>query len=186
MTTDSSPTLPRFRYHPDPVATGSVEKSAAVCRSCARARGYIYTGPAYGDEELTGAVCPWCIADGSAAAKFSVEFVDADGIGDYGSWGRVPSDVIAEITTRTPGFTGWQQERWWTHCGDGAEFIGVAGRAELESHWPDAIPAIRAELGGTSDEWDYYYARLSKDGAPTAYVFRCRHCGLLGGYSDSH
>jgi hypothetical protein len=37
--------LPSFRYHPDPVATGSIEPSDAVCRCCGRARGYIYAGP---------------------------------------------------------------------------------------------------------------------------------------------
>jgi uncharacterized protein CbrC (UPF0167 family) len=32
--------------------------------------------------------------------------------------------------------------------------------------------------------WDEYFALLSRDGSPTAYVFKCRHCGRLGGYSD--
>ena len=22
----------------------------------------------------------------------------------------------------------WQEGRWWTHCGDGAEFLGFAGK----------------------------------------------------------
>jgi uncharacterized protein CbrC (UPF0167 family) len=184
MTADNSDALPRFRYHPDPVATGSVERSEAVCRVCGVARGYIYTGPTFGEEDLDDAVCPWCIADGSAAARFSVEFVDPAGIGDYGRWPRVPQEVVVEISTRTPSFNGWQQERWWTHCGDGAEFLGMAGRTELETRWPEAIPAIRDDAA-VGKNWDEYFARLSKDGSPTAYVFRCRHCGSLGGYTDT-
>jgi uncharacterized protein CbrC (UPF0167 family) len=182
--TDSSHALPRFPYHPDPVDTGSVERSAAVCRSCGRVRGYIYTGPTSGAENLTGAVCPWCIADGSAAARFAVQFVDPAGIGDYGRWPPVPREVVVEISTRTPAFNGWQQERWWTHCGDGAEFIGVAGRSELETRWAEAIPAIRDDAAVGTD-WDEYYARMRRDTSPTAYIFRCRHCGRLGGYTDS-
>jgi hypothetical protein len=184
MNPDSSLTLPRFRYHPDPVDTGSIERSGAVCRSCGLARGYIYTGPTSGAENLTRAVCPWCIADGSAAARFSVRFVDPAGIGDYGRWPRVPVEVVVEISTRTPAFNGWQQERWWTHCGDGAEFIGIAGRTELETRWPEAIPAIRDDAA-VGNDWDDYYARMRSDSSPTAYVFRCRHCGRVGGYSDS-
>lgn len=68
-----SETLPAFRYHPDPVATGSVIPSNAECRICGEARGFIYTGPSYGDEGLTDEVCPWCIADGSAHDESDAE-----------------------------------------------------------------------------------------------------------------
>lgn len=119
-------TLPTFRYHPDPIATGSVATSGAVCRACNRARGYIYTGPVYAEIELEDALCPWCIADGSAAARFTAEFVDPAGVGDYGRWDAVPAAVVDEDAKRTPAFTGWQQERWWTHCGDAAMFLGYS------------------------------------------------------------
>ncbi|MCU9953286.1 CbrC family protein [Burkholderia pyrrocinia] len=32
--------LPAFRYHPDPLATGSVIRSDARCMCCGDARGY--------------------------------------------------------------------------------------------------------------------------------------------------
>ena len=67
------------------------------------------------------AICPWCIADGTAAARFGAAFTDAAGVGGYGDWDDVPPSVVDEVSQRTPGFTGWQQERWWTHCGDAAE-----------------------------------------------------------------
>ncbi|HEX5829769.1 MAG TPA: CbrC family protein, partial [Gemmatimonadaceae bacterium] len=63
--------LPSFRYHPDPVAAGSIEPSDAVCRCCGRARGYIYAGPVCAEEEFDDALCPWCITDGQAAARFA-------------------------------------------------------------------------------------------------------------------
>jgi uncharacterized protein CbrC (UPF0167 family) len=95
--------------------------------------------------------------------------------------------VVDEVVHRTPGFAGWQQERWWTHCGDAAAFLGRAGRRELEKRWAGALPEIRADAGLSSDDadWVRYLAALDADGAPTAYVFRCLHCGQLGGYTDT-
>ena len=69
---------------------------------------------------LDGALCPWCIADGggravsTSSSPMSREDVPPD----------VPGRVLDEITERTPGFTGLQQEHWLYHCGDGAAFIG--------------------------------------------------------------
>lgn len=176
--------LPAFRYHPDPVGTGSIVASPRSCLGCGRQRGYVYVGPVSADAELSEAICPWCIADGTAARQFDAEFTAPHGVGDYGSWDRVPPDVVEEISRRTPGFFGWQQERWWTHCSDGAAFLGCAGRLELDGMWRDAAPALEADAGLDADDWREYAAALDAEGSPTAYVFRCRHCGRLGGYSD--
>jgi uncharacterized protein len=113
--------LPRFTYHPDPRATGFVVESDAICLACGAARGYIYTGPVFAVEELVEAICPWCIADGTAAERFDAEFTD---VGSYVPE-DVPPEVLEEIARRTPGFSGWQQEHWLYHCGDGAAFEGV-------------------------------------------------------------
>jgi len=116
--------LPAFPYHPNPIGTGSVVESEAPCKACGAARGYIYVGPVYATEELDKAFCPWCIADGSAAAKFDAEFTDASlDVPD-----DVSADVIDEIGRRTPGFSAWQQDHWLYHCGDGAAFLGVEDR----------------------------------------------------------
>jgi uncharacterized protein CbrC (UPF0167 family) len=177
-------TLPTFKYHPDPVATGSIERSNATCQCCGQKRGYIYVGPVFSVEELSDSICPWCIADGSAHAKFDAEFTDAAGIGDYGSWDTVPQAVIDEVAFRTPGFSGWQQERWWTHCGDAAAFLGRAGYAEVSKYGSELINVLRRELNMDGDSWNEYFMQLDKDGSPSAYVFQCLHCGALGGYSD--
>jgi uncharacterized protein len=175
--------LPTFRYHLDPVETGAIVASPSICRRCGQRRGYIYAGPVYAEAELTEAICPWCISDGSAAREFDAEFTDPDGVGDYGSWDPVRPEVVEEVTRRTPGFSGRQQERWRTHCSDAAVFLGRAGRRELAERWPGAIPALMAEAGLEGEGWNECAAALDAEGSPTAYVFRCRHCGQLGGYS---
>lgn len=178
--------IPSFKYHPDPLATGSVIASNAICECCDKERGYIYVGPVYydGEEELEDALCPWCIEDGSAHQKFGATFTAEYTIGG-GEWDPVPKAVVAEIAQRTPGFCGWQQERWWTHCGDAAAFLGRAGKKELLAYGPAAITAIQDSTGlPDGKEWDWIFSALDKDGSPTAYIFRCIKCGSLGGYQD--
>jgi uncharacterized protein len=177
--------LPSFKYHPDPVATGSVVESDTECVCCSLARGFIYTGPVYAVEEYDQSICPWCIADGSAHEKLGASFTDDVGIGGGGRWAQVPQAVIEEVACRTPGFVSWQPEQWWTHCGDAAQFIGRAGRRELKALGPQAIAAVQESAGLTDGpEWDDFLAALDKEGSPTAYMFRCTKCGQLGGYQD--
>ena len=176
--------LPAFKYHPDPVGTGSIEPSEQTCVACGKARGYIYVGPTYCDEEIEEAVCPWCIADGTAHRLFDAEFTDMAGIGGREGWDEVPASVQEEVAYRTPGFNAWQGEAWFTHCGDAAAFLGPMGRAELEALGPAAIEAIRAETGYTGEDWEDYFEGLEREGSPTAYLFRCLHCGAYGGFSD--
>ncbi|MEU7554075.1 CbrC family protein [Streptomyces sp. NPDC044571] len=170
--------LPVFPYHPDPVATGAVVRSEATCPCCGQARGYAYTGPVFAVEDLRGQLCPWCIADGSAAERFEAQFTDV--VDD------VPVDRLLKITSRTPGFAGWQQERWLVHCGDGAAFLGTASAADL-ANYPEALTALREDLAESwpSAQIEKYISALSKDGQPTAYLFRCRSCGIHLAYSDA-
>ena len=177
--------LPQFRYHPDPLKTGSIVASDKACEVCGVARRFIYDGPIYCEADAE-AVCPWCIADGSAHSKLQAEFVDRALVGG-GDWEIIPAETADEIAFRTPGFSGWQQERWFTHCSDGAEFLGAMGKQELLQAGLEAVEVIRAESGYDSDEWEYYFDSMDAEHGPaTAYLFRCRHCGKLGGYSDCH
>ncbi|MGP1345350.1 MAG: CbrC family protein [Phycisphaerales bacterium] len=178
--------LPKFKYHPDPIKTEMVVPSDGACVCCGKTPGFMYAGPVYATEEYVEEICPWCIADGSAHSKLEAEFTDPESIGAGPGWDQVSEEVIAEVSQRTPGFSGWQQECWWTHCGDAAQFLGRAGRDELSELGNEAISAIRASTGIQSDEeWGEFFAALDKDGSPTAYLFRCAKCGAIGGYQDS-
>jgi len=175
--------LPAFRYHPDPIATGSVVPSDRACLSCGRARGFTYVGPVYAVDELTDGLCPWCIADGTASATFDAEFTDAA----IGVPTNISASVVDELLHGTPGYNSWQQDRWLYHCGDACAFLGPVGRVGLEDH-PDAREMLRHE----HDDFDWnerqveaYIDSLSRDGSPTAYLFRCRHCAAHLAYSDS-
>jgi uncharacterized protein CbrC (UPF0167 family) len=178
--------FPKFKYHPDPTASGSIVESTQECAVCRLHRGWIYTGPVYGENIDNEALCPWCIADGTAHQLLGAEFVDSPAVGGYGEWESVPQAVLEEVCFRTPSFNGWQQERWYTHCHDAAEFIGPAGAAELRDLDPDVRIAIAEESGLSEQELADYMESLDIDAGPTAYVFRCRVCGSWGGYSDCH
>lgn len=182
----SKPSLPTFRYHPDPIASGSVVVSGARCRGCEQCRGFIYTGAVYSTHDLDNALCPWCIFDGTAHKLFGAEFVDPKAVGDYGRWDVVPDHVIEEVCYRTPSFCGWQEERWYTHCGDAAEFIAPVGIREIRDIDSGLDRAIAEESGFTGEELVDYMKSLDKDAGPTAYAFRCRICRAWGGYSDIH
>lgn len=119
-----NPPLPHFRYHPEPLASGSIEASAATCQCCGKARGYVYTGSPYSRHELPpGSLCPWCIADGSAAARYEASFSDDYPLLDAG----VAANIVTEVCERTPGYASWQQERWLVCCEDACAFRGDAG-----------------------------------------------------------
>jgi uncharacterized protein CbrC (UPF0167 family) len=174
--------LPVFKYHPDPVATGSVEASDTVCRGCGRQRGYIYTGPLYSEKFDDVSLCPWCIADGTAARKFGASF------GDTGTVEGISQEAREEIGSRTPSFTAWQQDRWLACCGDGAAFLGPAGAKELKRQLAAAAGAVREHLeeeyGLEDEDLEESFKGLRKDGDSTAYVFRCVHCGKYLAYVD--
>jgi uncharacterized protein len=178
---------PTFRYHPDPIATGSAVREPHICGVCHLPREIRYHGPIYGRQPET--LCLHCIHSGQAADALTVFPEPADGI-DYldivalfGDAYKVPHDVplpvVEEIIRRTPGFASWQQQSWLYHCADGAAFLGPAGYSELEQH-PDALDMIRDELrqhGWPSEEIERFLPGFDRTGEPTAYLFRCLHCG---------
>ncbi|WP_281168174.1 CbrC family protein [Sporichthya polymorpha] len=104
----------------------------------------------------------------------------------YGAPAGVAREIVDTITVRTPGFSGWQQERWLYHCNDAAAFLGVVGWAQV-ADLPDAVQSLRADIAGTGwseQQLDGYLHALSADGQPAAYLFRCLHCGEHLAYSD--
>jgi uncharacterized protein CbrC (UPF0167 family) len=114
--------IPAFRYHPDPIGTGSIKASDVVCRCCGQKRGFIYAGSVYARDPLRDSICPWCIADGAAAAKFDAMFSDDTPLAEA----NLSGEIIDEVTLRTPGYNSWQQEVWLSCCEDACEYHGDA------------------------------------------------------------
>ena len=179
--------IPVFRYHPDPVGTGSAVPSVSSCDVCTRPAGFQYVGPVLGRE--VDVLCLRCIADGTAATALAspdgdpAEFTDAG----LGAPPDVSPTVLEEISRRTPGFSGWQQERWLYHCADAAAFLGVVGWSEVEN-LPDAVASLMADLadlGVEAADADEQVRSLSRGGDLSGYLFRCLHCGTHVAYSDA-
>ncbi|MFK0155099.1 CbrC family protein [Streptomyces sp. NPDC090493] len=168
------PILPDFPYHPSPVATGSVTASDEACGCCGQQRGWICTGPVYAADDPGTGICPYCIAFGTAAERHGASFTDTVD-------GDVPREVVGAILERTPGFAAWQSPYWLTHCGDGAAFLGRVGARELAAY-PSAVEHLRREW--PAGQADGLLDSLDKDGSPTAYLFRCRACGIHLAYAD--
>jgi uncharacterized protein CbrC (UPF0167 family) len=167
--------LPDFRYHPDPIGSGSVVESAAQCRSCGQARGHIYQGPVYSEEELDDSLCPWCLADGSAHRKFDATFFDTEAFAD-----GTPEAAIEEISERTPGYDSWQSGHWPCCCDDATAFLFPAGIAEIRAQCHELEGDILSHIiynmqisGGAATR---LLNALKKDAGPTVYVFRCLKC----------
>lgn len=175
--------LPVFRYHPHPIASGSIVASDAACVCCNQRRGFIYTGPAYSEAELEDALCPWCIADGSAHETFDAYFTDPARVPD-----TISPDVIEEIAYRTPGFNAWQAEKWLACCGDAAAFLEPIGIGELHARYPQAEAALMMyivhELGISGAAAVRLLQGLDRDRGPTAYIFACCHCDAKRAYMD--
>lgn len=131
---------PVFRYHPDPIVTGALAESSDTCERCGQARGLMYSGPIYAVDEID-VICPWCIADGGAAREFDAEFTTVDGAPP-----DVPAAVLDEVLHRTPGFAGWQQERWLFHCSDAAEYLGRVGYGDV-ANVRSVLQALAADGG---------------------------------------
>ena len=173
---------PTFKYHPDPVATGSLVESTETCDRCGLARGLNYAGTPYAVDEIE-TICAWCIADGSAAREFDAVFTDVG----LGVPADVPEHVREEVAHRTPGFIGWQQEHWMFHCSDAAAFLGLVGWDDV-ADLPDAVGSLRsdlAEIGVGTAEADWQIKMMRRDGDLTGYLFRCLHCGTHLAYSDA-
>ena len=164
--------LPKFRYHPNPLATGSIEESDAECLCCEKARGYIYVCNTYSEEDIEEALCPWCIADGSAAEKFDATFSDDAPLVDEG----IEEEIVEEVTQRTPGFLSWQQDVWLCCCDDACEYHGDASREHLAKLKGEALEEALEQLSCTEDEWPDFLKNYEPGGSPAVYHFICRHC----------
>jgi uncharacterized protein CbrC (UPF0167 family) len=172
--------LPQFRYHPDPVATGNFQRRHDfVCGVCGKLREYAYVGPYIertGDYhcENDDEICPWCIADGSAAREWKASFVHPTYLSEAART-QMSNEALEELEFRTPSFLCHQQEYWLDHHGEAGEFLGAIGHDEYLRLPHPAQIAIR-EWAGTDG-----VQKLRNDGdGPTAYLFKCLHCDWYG------
>ena len=168
--------FPKFRYHPDPVATGMVVSSKVECICCGRSRGYVYVGSVYSvRRDLRDRICPWCIADGTAAAKLKASFAS----GDVPFYAEVSSDVCAEVTQRTPGYISWQETSWLSHCNDACEYHGDASVKDVANVGADSKRDFLATYHLDEQTWQSLTDGYQPGGDLAIYKFVCRHCGLV-------
>jgi uncharacterized protein CbrC (UPF0167 family) len=164
--------LPSFRYHPDPVSTGSVKASENVCICCGQSRGFIYACSTHCRTNIREQLCPWCIADGSAATKYDAMFCDDHWLVKAG----LAEEIITEVTRRTPGYTSWQGDEWQSCCQDACEFHGDLSREELRSLSGKALDNLLSGTGWTTADVSALSAHYQPGGSPAIYKFVCRHC----------
>ncbi|ANS87779.1 UPF0167 protein [Vibrio scophthalmi] len=163
--------LPKFKYHPDPIATGVFEKSDDICECCSKAKGYIYTSSFY-TAQYVKSICPWCIADGSAATKYNGSFSDDYPLIEEG----VDLAVVVEVCERTPGYPSWQQEIWQVHCGTACEFHGDAEKEDLECLAGYELDTFLTKEMVDPEVWPKIIQHYEKGGQPSVYKFKCTEC----------
>ena len=171
--------LPNFKYHPNPLETGSFLKGEPhKCDCCGKETEIWYESPFYSVEDVD-CLCPECIASGAAAEKFDGEFQDCASTGKVSDRAK-----LDELCQRTPGYHGWQQEYWYAHCDDFCAFIGYVG-------WDDLVRmGLDKEIAETYDQeicgFDFadIQSYMLRDGGLTGYLFRCLHCGKHFLYAD--
>jgi uncharacterized protein CbrC (UPF0167 family) len=175
--------LPLFRYHSDPIASGSIVASDAKCLCCRQNRGFVYTGPVYAEKDLEDSICPWCIADGAAHRKFDAEFVDTEAFAE-----GAPQAAMDEISQRTPGFSSWQSEQWPVCCDDATAFVTPVGIQEIRKDFRELEGSVLSHIiyemsisGGAATR---LLNSLDREKGPTAFLFRCLHCEQPHVYVD--
>lgn len=92
---------PSFRLYADPVGEGRFVRSEAACDACGQARGWGSNAILHTSDRSKGAMCPWCIVEGTAVRKWGGTFNDVAG--------PLPADRLAEVSERTPGIATWQE-----------------------------------------------------------------------------
>lgn len=163
--------LPIFKYHSDPIQSGVFAPSSKCCPVCNKNNEIEYIGPFYSTYEIDG-ICPWCIANGKAAEKYDLTFIDEDEIE------KVNDDFLTEeLTKRTPGFFFPQEDAWPSHCDDYCVLLGGVGAKYIESK----INLLKADLELIRNQLeitdDVLKADLIRKNSPLwVGLFQCDNC----------
>lgn len=176
----STSPLPFFRFHPKPLETKAIIPIEIVCRVCLQHRPHKYQGPFYSDVEVED-LCPWCIADGSAAAKYRGEFHDKDSVE-----GPVGIESIEELIHRTPGYLGLQEDDWPIHCGEICEFLNYAPWTQLNPFLSELMPDLERIAERLDTQPHRLIEELESGHSLQSYLFRCSLCGSHRLAVDSH
>jgi uncharacterized protein CbrC (UPF0167 family) len=163
--------LPEFKYNLKPLDNQIIIRRTAVCPVCNKETDYVYEGFFYSKKEIKN-ICPWCIANGKAATKYKGEFQD------MALCEKVErKEYIDELLHRTPGYIGWKQEQWLSHCGDFCAFVGYIGGQEiiqLVDELEDDLQRIKRVYGLTKEELEKH---LKNNSDLQGYLFKCVVCG---------
>lgn len=146
--------LPRFELFENPVRERSVRKSRKACGVCGRARGWVLAG---------SAICPWCVADGTAATRLEITFNSVPDLPP------LQSDDVELVEKRTPVAPGWPT--WKTCCGKACVYLGQAGPNDLleGGKWHAAAASLAS--------CDYVRHAINRGAwSGRVCVFRCRVC----------
>ncbi|MUT64783.1 hypothetical protein GOM71_02390 [Paenibacillus sp. NEAU-GSW1] len=173
-------TLPAFKYNPNALLLGVIKNEKTNCPVCKQERDYVYYGPFFSTEDVEG-LCPWCISDGAASRMFDGEFQDPASCDEVEN-----EQSLDELIHRTPGYVGWQQEYWLSHCGDFCAVIQYVGWDEikhLEDELADDIASICSGYDLTVNEFKKI---LRNEGGLQGYLFKCIHCGQHRLCADSN
>lgn len=175
MSTDQPP---RFRFSPNAYDLGLFVADDGVCAACEQPRTLRYTASFYAVDR-PGYLCPWCVADGTAARVFGGEFCDSETIegfaADPGAARSTDATEVREVATRTPSYPSWQQEVWLAHCGRPCAFLGFVGAQDLPRYLGE--PDFAADVdGGAGFPGETVRRYLSPGGDLAGYLFQCLTC----------
>ncbi len=168
---------PVFTYHPN-AYTIAFEAVDGVCDGCGQSRTLRYRGPFYAARK-PDYLCPWCIADGSASARFEGEFTgwtDIEGVSPDPADPppTIPREHLLEICERTPGYPSWQQSVWLSHCERPCAFLGFASGEDLLS----ILDQVRPDVAAVNPrDADGVLECLTRDGEMVGCLFQCLQCG---------
>ncbi len=135
-----------FKYHFDPIQTGHAKKMDFNCVFCHQVSQYAYQGPC-ATQDKEAPVCFECIKNGVVAEKFDLKFNWFNGDAD-----KIDPAEIEKLEKRTPGYSGWQQPFWLTHCNQIAQFQGNFSVEELLERFDELKFDIKENFERMNDD----------------------------------
>ncbi|HBB56227.1 MAG TPA: hypothetical protein DCZ49_08600 [Hyphomonadaceae bacterium] len=163
--------LPHFAFFVDPFKDDAFERSEEACACCGKPRGWRATCGIYSEAD-PDTICPWCVADGSAARKFRGHFNTLETVDG------LSQEHAKAITERTPLPLTWQDFDWPCADGEPCVYLGhVRGDVLFEENDAAKIAACREAVAAFYEDEAEAQDRLAAC-APGdnmgVYVFRTR------------